>query len=70
MSNFLEQILNAKVQQLENDAARWTYVRNTLAQAIDPHMDGTSAFRFRSPQGRAGNITELIDRLRGENGMA
>lgn len=64
MSNFLEQILNTKVNQLESDAARWAYVRDHLAEQLPGINDGTFAFNIRFPQGRAATFTELIDRLR------
>jgi hypothetical protein len=66
MTNFIQQILTSKINQLETDAARWAYVRDHLAQGMDPRMDGTFTFRFRSPHGRAAHITELIDDLRNE----
>lgn len=66
MENFIEKLLNQKVQQLEADAARWAYVRDTLSQGMDFRIDGTMIFRLRSPQGRALTITEIIDRCRTE----
>lgn len=32
MGNFITDMLNKKVQQLENDAARWAYVRDVFVQ--------------------------------------
>lgn len=48
---------------VEQDAARWRYVREELAQAMDARMDGTFVWRFRSPRGRGATIDEVIDNL-------
>lgn len=51
---------------LRHDAARWRYVRDNCVQAMSPHMDGTSVFRFTTHSlygSRGRTIDDLIDSL-------
>lgn len=48
---------------LKTDAERYRFIRDVLAQAMDPRMDSTFIYRVRSPQGRGRNFDEVIDNL-------
>jgi len=54
--------LEAVIEQLEADAARYAFIRDNQVQAQSPQMDGTSAWHVRRMYGRTGTFGELVDR--------
>lgn len=52
----------SELESLREDAARWKFVRDNLAQSRSSRMDGQDFWHFRAPYERGASIEEAVDR--------